>query len=129
MILLRCTAYLLATCALSLAASSPFTFADLPGLEPSATVMRRDPSDIIKVRDRYYVWYTKGRVFHGYDATIWYATSADGRAWTERGEALARGGASTWDEQSVFTPNILEADGRFWLFFTAVPNGAISRSW
>jgi hypothetical protein len=121
MILLRYTAYVLATCALSLAASPPFTFADLPGLEPSATVMRRDPSDIIKVRDRYYVWYTKGRVSHGYDATICYATSADGRAWTERGEALARGGAGTWDEQSVFTPNILEASGRFWLFFTAVP--------
>ena len=121
MFLLRCTACVLATCALSLAASTPFTFANLPGLESSATVMRRDPSDIIKVRDRYYVWYTKGTLFHGYDATIWFATSADGHAWTERGEALARGGPSTWDEQSVFSPNILEADGRFWLFFTAVP--------
>lgn len=119
--ILRSTACLLAACALSPAASTPFTFADLPGLEPSATVMRRDPSDILKVRDRYYVWYTKGPVFHGYDATIWYATSADGRAWTERGEALARGGPGTWDEQSVFTPNILEASGRFWLFFTGVP--------
>ena len=126
MIFVRCIACLLATCALSFAASSPFTFADLPGLEPSAIVMRRDPSDVIKVGNRYYVWYTKGRVVDGYDATIWYATSADGRAWTEGGEALGRGGAGAWDEQSVFTPNILEANGRFWLFFTAVPKPFIN---
>lgn len=102
-------------------AADSFIYTDLPGLEPSATIMRRDPSDVIKVGDQFYVWYTKGAVFHGYDSTIWYATSKDGRTWTERGEALARGGAGSWDEQSVFTPSILKGEGKYWLFFTAVP--------
>lgn len=99
----------------------PFKFTDLPGLEASATVMRRDPSDIIKVGDTYYLWYTKGALFHGYDSTIWYATSTDGRTWRERGESLARGGVGAWDEQSVFTPSILVAEGKYWLYFTTVP--------
>ena len=102
-------------------AAANFTYSDLPGLEPSATVMRRDPSDVIKVGDDYFVWYTKGAVFHGYDSTIWYATSRDGHTWTERGEALVRGGKDSWDEQSVFTPSILMGEGKYWLFFTAVP--------
>ncbi|MEQ1828329.1 MAG: family 43 glycosylhydrolase [Pirellula sp.] len=82
--------------------------------------MRRDPSDIIKVGSLYYVWYSKGAQAHGYDATIWYATSPDGHRWMEKGESLARGLVGSWDEQSVFTPNILEADRRYWLFYTAV---------
>jgi len=100
---------------------SQFRFSPAAGLGPEPGVMRRDPSDVIKVRDLYYVWYTKGRQAHGYDATIWYATSPDGQRWTERGEALARGPVGAWDEQSVFTPNILVAEGKYWLFYTAVP--------
>lgn len=83
-------------------------------------VMRRDPSDIIKVDDLYYVWYTKGNFYHEYDATIWYATSPDGHTWTEKGEVLERGSKNSWDEQSVFTPNILVAEGKYWLFYTGV---------
>ena len=48
------------------------------GIGPQDGVMRRDPSDIIKVGDLYYVWYSKGAQSHGYDATVWYATSPDG---------------------------------------------------
>jgi len=59
------------------------------GLGPETGVMRRDPSDIIKVGNLYYVWYTKSHVAHGYDATIWYATSPDGHTWTEKGRGLA----------------------------------------
>jgi len=76
-------------------------------LGPEKGVMRRDPSDIIKVGDLYYLWYTKGAVPHGYDATVWYAISPDGFTWTEKGEALPRGPQGAWDAQSVFTPNIL----------------------
>lgn len=90
-------------------------------------VMRRDPSDIIRVGDAYYVWYTKGSQVHGYDSTIWYARSEDGKEWTEIGEALARGGQGCWSEQSVFTPNILVAEGRYWLFFTGVPKPFINQ--
>jgi beta-xylosidase len=90
-------------------------------LGPQQGVMRRDPSDIIRCKELYYVWYTKGKQHSGYDATVWYATSPDGHNWTERGEALARGPVGSWDEQSVFTPNILVAEGKYWLFYTAVP--------
>ncbi|WP_146561622.1 family 43 glycosylhydrolase [Posidoniimonas corsicana] len=90
--------------------------ADGIGAEPG--VMRRDPSDIIQSADRYYVWYSKGAVSSGYDATIWYATSPDGRQWTEQGQALSKGETGSWDEASVFTPNILVAQGRYWLFYT-----------
>ncbi|MEI6915088.1 MAG: family 43 glycosylhydrolase, partial [Armatimonadota bacterium] len=83
--------------------------------------MRRDPSDIIRANNLYYVWYSKGNVVAGYEATVWYATSPDGHEWTEKGEAVARGLVGAWDEQSVFTPSILVAEGRFWLFYTGVP--------
>lgn len=32
--------------------------------------------------------------------------------------ALAKGEAGTWESASVFTPNILVAKGRYWLFYT-----------
>lgn len=100
---------------------------------PEKGVMRRDPSDIIrtrdvqyqgnilKTRDTYYVWYTKSYVSHGYDATVWYATSTDGHTWVEQGEALPRGPEGSWDAQSVFTPNILRVKRKYYLFYTGVP--------
>lgn len=91
------------------------------GLGPEKGVMRRDPSDIIKVGGLFYLWYTKSAVHHGYDATVWYATSPDGYTWTEKGEALPRGAQGAWDAQSVFTPNILCAQGKYYLFYTGVP--------
>ena len=97
------------------------SYSPAKGIGPQAGVMRRDPSDVIRVGGLYYVWFTKGRVNDGYDATIWYATSPDGHVWTEQGEALPRGAEGSWDAQSVFTPNILVAEGKYWLFYTGVP--------
>ena len=94
------------------------TYTELTGIGWEKNVMRRDPSDIIKVDDLYYVWYSKGPIAPGYDATIWYATSPDGLDWTERGMALPKGQAGSWEGASVFTPNILVAEGRYWLFYT-----------
>ncbi|MDC2888820.1 hypothetical protein [Psychrosphaera algicola] len=67
------------------------THSALTGIGVEAGVMRRDPSDVIKVDNIYYVWYSKGKISTGYDATVWYATSADGHNWVEQGEALAKG--------------------------------------
>ena len=94
------------------------THSALEGIGEEPGVMRRDPSDIIKVDDIYYVWYSKGTISPGYDATVWYATSTDGHQWTEKGMSLGKGEAGTWDGASVFTPNILVAEGRYWLFYT-----------
>ncbi|MDM4015333.1 family 43 glycosylhydrolase [Roseiconus lacunae] len=88
------------------------------GIGAEAGVMRRDPSDIIKVGELYYVWYSKGKISPGYDATIWYATSKDGYSWTEKDMALSKGEPGSWESASVFTPNILVAKGRYLLFYT-----------
>lgn len=90
----------------------------LTGIGLEAGVCRRDPSDVIKVGDLYYVWYSKGPIKSGYNATVWYATSPDGIHWTEKGQAVGKGGDGTWDFGSVFTPGILVAENRYWLFFT-----------
>lgn len=98
------------------------THSELKGIGAEKDVMRRDPSDVIKVGDFFYVWYSKGTISPGYDATLWYATSKDGVDWTEKGEALGKGEAGTWEGASVFTPNILVAEGRYWLFYTGTSN-------
>lgn len=85
-------------------------------------VTRRDPSPVIRVEHTFYVWYSRTtETSHGYTASLWYATSPDGRSWTEREEALPQGSPGAFDEHAVFTPTILRAEGRFYLFYTAVP--------
>ena len=85
-------------------------------------VTRRDPSPVIEVDACYYVWYSRTtESSSGYTASIWYATSFDGRDWQEIGEALPKGGVGAFDEHAVFTPTILIAEGKYYLFYTAVP--------
>jgi beta-xylosidase len=77
---------------------------------------------VIRVEELYYAWYSKSLADpSGYAASVWYATSPDGVAWTEKGEAVAKGLMGAWDEHGVFTPTILAAEGRYYLFYTAVP--------
>ena len=71
------------------------THSPLKGIGFEADTMRRDPSDVIKVGDLYYVWYSKGAISPGYDATVWYATSKDGHEWTEKGMAPDKGAQGT----------------------------------
>lgn len=108
--------------------TAQFVYSKLSGIGVEQGVMRRDPSDVIKVGELYYVWYSKGPKSGGYDATIWYATSADGHDWTEQGMALGKGTIDgNWDEASVFTPNILVAEGKYWLFFSGISKKPIRR--
>ncbi|EMI42312.1 Glycoside hydrolase, family 43 [Rhodopirellula sp. SWK7] len=100
--------------------TASFTRTTLSGIGPDKSVSRRDPSDVIKVGGLYYVWYCRGLVKTGYNATVWYATSPDGMSWTEMGEAVGKGEAGAWDEASVFTPNVLVAEDKYWLFYTAI---------
>ena len=118
---------LLQVCVLTASAANPEnssfgtatkTVTTLSNIGEEKGVMRRDPSDVIKINDLYYVWYSKGTIAPGYDATVWYATSPDGVDWTEKGMALAKGEPGTWEGASVFTPNILVAERRYWLFYT-----------
>ena len=98
------------------------THSPLKSIGSETGTMRRDPSDVIKVGDLYYVWYSKGTISSGYDATVWYATSKDGHKWIEKGMALDKGAPGTWEGASVFTPNIMVAKGKHWLFYTGTSN-------
>lgn len=114
-----------------------FKFNDVTGIGFEEGVTRRDPSDVIKVGQTYYVYYTKipdadpkywGAGYWG--ASVWCAKSEDeGFTWTEIGEMLDVGEKGKWDSQAVFTPNILYANGKYYLFYTGVkptpgnPNG------
>lgn len=99
-----------------------FTYKELPGIGYEKGCTRRDPSDVIKVGDTYYVYYTKvyGRG-PGYWGTIWYATSKDGGfSWKEEGEILGLGKKNTFDSHATFTPNIIYANGKYYLYYTGV---------
>ena len=98
-----------------------FEYSEAHGLGYEQGITRRDPSCIISVDGLFHVWYTRTPFGpSGYDATVWHATSKDSVHWEERGEALPRGAVGEWDEQSVFTPNILVAGSRYYLFYTSV---------
>ncbi|MHC4166231.1 MAG: hypothetical protein ACYSWQ_04685 [Planctomycetota bacterium] len=119
-------------------ANKDFTFRevsavkDQPGIGKQPGITRRDPSDIIKVDDEYFVYYTY--VDHdklppnlrrlrasGYVGTIWYATSRnEGLHWIEQGPALGTGAPGSFDSFAVFTPNIVKFENRYWLYYTGV---------
>lgn len=100
-----------------------FSYSEVTGIGLDSVYNRRDPSDIIKVGKKYYVWYTRmdKPIRSGYWGTIWYATSEDeGRTWQEQGMALNVGGKGTFDSHSVFTPNILAYKNKYYLYYTGV---------
>jgi hypothetical protein len=113
-------------------ANKSFRFQPAQGLGKTEGITRRDPSDVIKVGDTYFVWYTrvdqsklpadlKRLRTSGYVGTIWYAVSKDdGRTWTERSEALGTGPTGAFDSFAVFTPNIVKFGDRYWLYYTGV---------
>lgn len=102
------------------------------GIGKQQHITRRDPSDIIKVGDTYFLYYTrvdqnelpqnlKHLKASGYVGTIWYATSKnEGLHWAEHGPALEKGKPGTFDSFAVFTPNIMRFDNRYWLYYTGV---------
>lgn len=108
--------------------NTKFNFEEVTGIGFEAGVTRRDPSDVIKVGNTYYVYYTKvpdaeprywGAGYWG--ASVYCAISEDeGFSWTEVGEMLSVGEKGKWDSQAVFTPNILYANGKYYLFYTGV---------
>ncbi|MBT3374089.1 MAG: family 43 glycosylhydrolase [Lentisphaerae bacterium] len=98
-----------------------FRYEPVQGLGYEEGINRRDPSTIIKVGELYYVWYTRctDPKYKWLNTDLWYATSLDGRSWTEHGPAVERGLEGDWDDFSVFTCNILVADGMYYLCYQA----------
>lgn len=99
-----------------------FQYTEISGIGYEKGITRRDPSDIIKVGNTWFVWYTKvkGRAA-GYWGTIWFAVSEDeGRTWKERGEALGTGEPAGFDSFATFTPNIFRKGHRYYLYYTGI---------
>ncbi|WP_143247540.1 glycoside hydrolase family 117 protein [Agaribacterium haliotis] len=99
-----------------------------------AKIWRRDPSRVLLVDGLYYTWYTRStgkvygfnsgkvenKVFPWDKAEIWYATSKDGWTWKEEGLAVGRGPAGAFDDRSVFTPEVMQHEGKFYLVYQAI---------
>ena len=97
-------------------------------------VVRRDPSALIKHDGKYYVWYSRStgpsqgfggdieteKVFPWDRCDIWYATSEDGITWKEEGMAVPRGEKGAYDDRSVFTVEIMEHEGMYYLCYQTV---------
>ena len=90
-------------------------------------VVRRDPSSILNIEGKYFVWYSKSmgptqgfggdietdKVFPWDRCDIWYATSEDGWTWKEEGLAVQRGEKGAYDDRTVFTGEVLEWKGTY----------------
>ncbi len=112
-----------------------FQVFDLKGdLAYEEGVVRRDPSAVIQVDGKYFVWYSKSvgptdgfagnieedKVFPWDRCDIWYATSDDGWTWKEEGLAVKRGPKGSYDDRSVFTTEILAHEGKYYLTYQTV---------
>lgn len=113
-----------------------FSYFPIKGLEYEEGISRRDPSTIIKVGDKYYVYYTRSpktpapvgyaKSDENLPAVTWdlcdiyYATSTDGITWKEQGPAVKRGPKGEFDDRSVFTPDIMCYKGKYYLYYQAV---------
>ncbi len=112
-----------------------FTQKDVSGdLAYEEGLNRRDPSAVIRVGELYYVWYTRSpgasagfgtgdpsrKVFPWDLSEVWCATSKDGWEWKEQGRALGRGAPGAYDDRSVFTPEILAHEGKYYLVYQCV---------
>ncbi|MDO6761789.1 family 43 glycosylhydrolase [Tamlana sp. 2_MG-2023] len=120
-------------------------------LANNANYSRRDPSKIIEVNNTYYVYYTRGeatsshwfntnwggykpgvtpesdKVFTWDYCDVYYATSTDGYTWTEQGPAVLRGATGAYDDRSVFTPEILAHQGKYYLVYQVVKSPYLER--
>ena len=103
---------------------------EVTGIGHQQGVSRQDPSNVIKVGEMYYAWYTRRTTrVHPYASTVYYATSKDGVAWTERGQAIGKGPEGAWDSFGVITPYTAAVGGKYYLFYTgtSAPKGFRSR--
>ncbi len=105
-----------------------FTREELKGdLAPDIKYTRRDPSSVLKVDGKYYVWYSysltdgEGKKAPWDWNDLYYASSEDGYTWEEHGAAVERGAEGTFDHRSVFTPEVFydAKDSTFYLIYQA----------
>ncbi|MFC2087696.1 family 43 glycosylhydrolase [Bacteroidota bacterium] len=112
---------------------------NLEGFADSITF--RDPTSPIKIGDTYHIWFSrtwgtppvgqeKGtqtsyhdsknkwkRIYSWDFVSIWHATSKDGYHWEEQDMALEPGPTGSYDDRCVFTPDILVANNKYYLYY------------
>lgn len=118
-----------------------FKYTELKGLDYNngdGTISRRDPSKVIFVDGKYYIWYTHRqtpvapislqRAAESNDtipsadwdlSDIYFATSDDGFTWQEQGIAVPRAEKPHAGHRSVTTTDILVWKGMYYLYYQA----------
>lgn len=105
-------------------------------------VIRRDPSAFLFINGEYFTWYTKSvgravgfgtgypeaKVFPWDKSEIWYATSKNGWHWEEQGASVGIGETGRYDESSVFTPEVLAHQGKYYLVYQAIKTPYLNRT-
>jgi len=105
-------------------------------------VIRRDPSAILLIDGEYFTWYTKSvgkavgfgsgdpdaKVFPWDKSEIWYATSKDGWHWEEQGISVGLGETGRYDDRSVFTPEVIAYQGKYYLVYQAIKAPYLNRT-
>ena len=126
-----------------------FRYTKLKGFDYNdgdGTVSRRDPSKVIFANGKYYVWYTHrktpfkpvgmARAKEATDvvpssdwdlADIYYATSKDGFVWEEQGVAVPRPPKPNPGWRSVTTTDILQWEGKYYLYYQAFDEASGTR--
>ena len=117
---------------------SQFKYTELKGFDYNGhdgTISRRDPSKIIFKNGKYYIWYTYRNTptkpmgakncndtipSSDWDLSeIWSATSEDGFTWEEQGVAIPRPPKPDPGWRSVTTCDILEWEGKYYIYYQA----------
>ncbi|QUI25374.1 SDR family NAD(P)-dependent oxidoreductase [Vallitalea pronyensis] len=112
---------------------SIFKYTKVTGIGNQAGITRRDPSKVLRINGKYYVWYTLRHTKppkwnNGDDETpssdwdlsdIGYAVSDDGIHWEEKGIAVARPPKGTVGDRSLATPDVMVAEGKYYLIYQA----------
>ncbi|VGO18078.1 glycoside hydrolase family 117 protein [Pontiella sulfatireligans] len=105
---------------------SQFRYTELKGLDYNnhdGTIIRRDPTKVIFADGVFHVWYTcrkSAKPQNGCNnCDIWHATSKDGFTWEEQGVAVSRPVQPLPGWFSVLTPDILEWEGKYYLYYQA----------
>ncbi|MEM7371888.1 MAG: family 43 glycosylhydrolase [Bacteroidota bacterium] len=115
------------------------------------TTTFRDPTSPIKLGDTYHIWFSKSwglppvgqtkgsqeayqdiknqwkRIYSWDFVSIWHATSKDGYHWEEQGMALEPGPVGSYDDRCVFTPDILVANGKYYLYYQVAKSPHVFR--
>ena len=104
-----------------------FTVRDVSGIGRDPVTVYQDPSNIMQIGDRYYVWYTRYPHDESWMTTwrtsnctkIWLATSADGVSWLEHGQVLEDSDQAAWHGEGKHAPAVVYHDGKYYLYFCA----------